>query len=51
MEKPRIAAKQPAVLSVGPGNLLLVSMWTLEGPSRSVTGPTKEPDSSRSSFQ
>ena len=33
MEKPRIAAKQPEVLTLEAGNVLLVSMWTLEGPT------------------
>ena len=31
MEKSRIAAKQPEVSDVGTGNVLLVSMWKIEG--------------------
>lgn len=50
MEKSRIAAKQPAVLSLDQEPTTGVNV-DARGTSRSVTGPTKEPGSSRSSFQ
>ncbi len=49
MEKPLIAAKQPAVLSLEPGTTTGVNADGRRT-NRSVTGPTKEPGSRRLSF-
>ena len=46
MEKPRIAAKQPEVLTLEAGTYYWCQCGA-RGTNRSVMGPTKEPGSSR----
>ena len=50
MEKPRIAAKEPEVLTLERERTIGVNV-DARGTNRSVTGPTKEQGSSRSSLQ